>query len=53
MSNKRGALIDRGLEKLPKFTKREGQSKRGVGICEKALNDYTRTERTETGCHSA
>ena len=27
--NKRGALIIRGLEKLPKFNKRGGQNKRG------------------------
>ena len=30
-----------------------GQNKRGGRTLEKALNDYTRTERTKTGCHKA
>ena len=41
------------MEKIPKFNKRGSQNKRGVGIREKAVNDYKRTKRTKTGCHRA
>ena len=47
-----GVLINRRLAKIPKVDKWGGvKINGGVRILEKALNDYTRMERTKTGCH--
>ena len=54
MPNKRGVLINRESENFRNLINGGGVNINvGVGIREKALSDYTRTERTKAGFHEA